>query len=87
MAAQTMWQNKGVLGHLYRRLSASKGSKKAIKAVARRLAVIFYNTIKKKTSYDPKIVALDQEQIKARKIARLQKEAEKLGCRLNIKAA
>ena len=43
--------------------------------------------IKKKTSYDPKIVALDQEQIKARKIARLQKEAEKLGCRLNIKAA
>ena len=87
MAAQTMWQNKGVLSHLYRRLSASKGSKKAIKAVARRLAVIFYNTIKKKTSYDPKIVALDQEQIKARKIARLQKEAEKLGCRLNIKAA
>ena len=48
MAAQTMWQNKGVLSHLYRRLSASKGSKKAIKAVARRLAVIFYNMIKKK---------------------------------------
>ena len=87
MAAQTMWQNKGILGHLYRRLSASKGSKKAIKAVARRLAVIFYNMVKKKMSYDPKIVALDQEQIKARKIARLQKEAEKLGCSLNIKVA
>ncbi len=29
MAAQTMWQNKGSLGHLYRRLSAQKGSKKA----------------------------------------------------------
>ncbi len=41
MAAQTMWQNKGVLGQLYRRLSYTKGSKKAIKAVARRLAVIF----------------------------------------------
>lgn len=87
MAAQTMWQNKGVLGHLYRRLSASKGSKKAIKAVARRLAVIFYTMVSKKTKYDPKIVALDQEQIKARKIARLQKEAEKLGYKLNAVAA
>lgn len=87
MAAQTMWQNKGTLGHLYRRLSATKGSKKAIKAVARRLAVIFYNMVKKKTKYDPKIVALDQEQIKARKIARLQKEAEKLGCLISIVAA
>ena len=87
MAAQTMWQNKGALGHLYRRLSASKGSRKAIKAVARRLAVIFYNMVKKKTKYDPKIVALNQEQIKARKIARLQKEAEKLGCAISIVAA
>lgn len=87
MAAQTMWQHKGTLGHLYRRLSATKGSKKAIKAVARRLAIIFYNMVKKKTKYDPKLVALDQEQIKARKIARLKKEAEKLGCSLNIVAA
>lgn len=87
LAAQTMWQNKGTLGHLYRRLSASKGSKKAIKAVARRLAVIFYNMVKKKTRYDPKLVALDQEQIKARKIARLKKEAEKLGCTINMVAA
>ena len=82
MAAQTMWQNKGSLGHLYRRLSHTKGSKKAIKAVARRLAVIFYNMVKKQTSYDPKIVVLDEEKIKAKKIARLQKEAQKLGCRV-----
>jgi transposase len=87
MAAQTMWQNKGNLGHLYRRLSASKGSKKAIKAVARRLAVIFYNMVKKKTHYNPKIVALDLEQIKAKKIARLKKEAEKLGCSISVLAA
>lgn len=87
LAAQTMWQNKGVLGHLYRRLSASKGSKKAIKAVARRLAVIFYSMVRKKISYDPKVVALDQEQIKARKIARLKKEAEKLGCKIDVVAA
>ena len=87
MAAQTMWQQKGTLGHLYRRLSHTKGTKKAIKAVARRLAVIFYNMVKKQTSYDPKIVALDEAKIRARKIARLQKEAEKLGCRIDILAA
>jgi transposase len=86
-AAQTMWQNKGTLGHLYRRLSHTKGSKKAIKAVARRLAVIFYNMVKKQTSYDPTKVALDEEKIKARKIARLKKEAEKLGCRIELLAA
>jgi transposase len=82
MAAQTMWQHKGLLGNLYRRLSHTKGSKKAIKAVARRLAVIFYNMIKKQTKYDPKIVVMDEEKLKAKKIARLQKEAEKLGCRI-----
>ena len=87
MAAQTMWQQKGTLGHLYRRLSHTKGTKKAIKAVARRLAVIFYNMVKKQTTYDPKMVALDEAKIRARKIARLQKEAEKLGCRIDILAA
>lgn len=87
MAAQTMWQNKGILGHLYRRLSHTKGSKKAIKAVARRLAVIFYNMVQKQTAYDPKIVALDEEKIKQRKIERLKKDAEKLGCKIQILAA
>jgi transposase len=87
MAAQTMWQHKGSLGNLYRRLSHTKGSKKAIKAVARRLAVIFYNMVKKQTSYDPKKVVIDEEKIRAKKIARLQKEAEKLGCRIELLAA
>jgi transposase len=86
LAAQTMWQHKGSLGSLYRRLSHTKGSKKAIKAVARRLAVIFYHMVKKQTSYDPKKVVLDEEKLRMRKIARLQKEAERLGCKLEIAA-
>jgi len=87
LAAQTMWQNKGPLGALYRRLASTKGSKKAIKAVARRLAVIFYTMVKNKTKYDPTKIGLDQEQMNARKIARLQREAEKLGCTLKKVAA
>ncbi|WP_439516718.1 transposase, partial [Sediminibacterium sp.] len=87
MAAQTMWQQKGVLGHLYRRLAYTKGSKKAIKAVARRLAVIFYHMVQRQTAYDPKIIALDEAKLKERKIARLKKEAEKLGCTINLQVA
>ena len=64
-----------------------KGSKKAIKAVARRLAVIFYTLVKNQTPYDPKIVVMDEEKRKARKIARLRKEAEKIGCKLEVLAA
>jgi len=87
MAAQTMWQQKGPLGQLYRRLASKKGSPKAIKAVARRLAIIFYNMLKKQTAYDAKIVAMDADRIRAQKIARLSKEAKKLGCRTEIETA
>jgi transposase len=87
LAAQTMHKSKSSMGSLYRRLASRKSSPKAIKAVARRIAVILYNMIKKQTKYDPKIVVLDEEKIRARKIARLQKEAEKLGCRLENLAA
>lgn len=86
MAAQTMWQNKGILGSLYKRLSATKGSKKAIKAVACRLSIIIYHMLKNKTEFDPNKVALDNDKIKARKIARLKKEATKLGLTVSVAA-
>jgi transposase len=87
LAAQTMHSSKSSLGSLYRRIASRKSAPKAIKAVARRLAIIFYNMIKKQTKYDPKIVVMDEEKMRARRIARLQKEAEKLGCRLENVAA
>jgi transposase len=79
LAAQTMWQNKGPLGHLYRRLSAQKGSKKAIKAIARKLAVIFYHMVRNQTEYDNKKLQIDTERQRAKKINQLQKEASKYG--------
>lgn len=86
LAARSLWNNKGNLGRLYRKLSATKGSSKAIKAVARRLAVIFYHMIKKKSKYEPKKVCMDEEYYKFQKLKRLLKEAEKLGYNL-IKVA
>jgi transposase len=87
MAAQSLHSSKSALGSLYRRLASRKSSAKAIKAVARRLAIIFYNMVKKQVKYDPKIVVADEQQLRARKIARLKKEAEKLGCRVEALVA
>ena len=86
LGAQSVWNNKNQLGHLYRRLSASKGSKKAIKAVARRLAVIYYQMMKNKTPYEPQRVSIDNERYRILKLKRLQKEAEKLGYALTFAA-
>ncbi len=87
LAAQTMHRSKSSLGSLYRKLASRKSPAKAIKAVARRIAIILYNMIKKQTKYNPKVVVMDEEKARARKIARLKKEAEKLGCRLETVAA
>jgi len=87
MAAQTMWQNKGPLGQLYRRLSYQKGSRKAIKALARKLAVIFYIMLKNKKEYDKSRLQFDTEKQMLIKIARLKKEASKYGFILQSVAA
>lgn len=79
MAAQTMWQNKGSLGHLYRRLSAQKGSKKSNKAIARKLAVIFYHMVKNKTEYNKNKLQVNTERQRAKRISFLNKEARKYG--------
>src|SRR6185312_1745069 len=79
LAAHCLWQSKGPMGQQYRRLAATKGSKKAIKAVARKIAVIFYQMVLHKQVYDATRIQPDLEQQMARKIARLQKEAAKLG--------
>ncbi|QTE47163.1 IS110 family transposase [Mucilaginibacter rubeus] len=82
LAANCLWQSKGPLGQQYRKLAATKGKAKAIKAVARKIAVIFYNMILKQQAYDSSKVQQDIELQKARKISRLQKEAQKLGLTL-----
>jgi transposase len=79
LAANCLWQSKGPLGQQYRKLAATKGKAKAIKAVARKIAVIFYNMVLKQETYDSSKVQQDPEIQKARKINRLQIEAQKLG--------
>lgn len=79
MAAQCMWRNKGTLGALYKRLSAQRGSAKAIKAIARKLAVIFYHMVRNKTEFNKDKLKIDTARQTAKKIASLKKEAAKYG--------
>ena len=80
MAAQTMWQHKGTLGALYKRLSSQKGSKKAIKAVARKLSVIFYHVVRNKSAFDAKKRNGNNiERQQKRDMARLKKKAAEMG--------
>ena len=83
MAAQTMWQNKGPLGKLYRRLAAQKGSKKANKAVARKISIIFYHMVRNKEEYNKDKLMVDNERQKAKKIRILKVEAAKYGFSLS----
>ena len=82
MGAQTLWKYKGALGKLYRRLAAQKGSYKANKALARRLAVIIYNMIKNKSEFDLSKLEIDDEKRKIKRIALLEKEAARYGLTL-----
>jgi transposase len=79
IAANCLWQNKGPLGHKYRKLAATRGTSKAIKAIARKLAIIFYNMVRKKEAFDPNKVAQDVQVLERRKMKRLIKEAAKMG--------
>ena len=71
--------SKGHLGALYRRLVAKKGKKTATKAVARKIAVIFYTLVKNKQEYNPLIITKKIKEQEERKLRQLAKLARKLG--------
>lgn len=79
VAAQSMWNNKGPLGHFYRRVAAQKGSKKALKALARKLAVIFYNVVKNKSAYDKARLQVNEHIRRNHQINKLKKLATTYG--------
>jgi hypothetical protein len=78
MAAMSMCHNKGPLGDYYRRIRSSAGKAKAIVAVARKLAVIYYRMMTDKTAYNPQSLSDYQEKYNQRKIKNLEKYIEKL---------
>ncbi len=87
LAARSLWNSKCPLGVLYRKLSATKGSKTANKAVARKLACLFYILVARRQEYDPSLYQKKQINQEKREIAKMKKMAEKLGFDIKKKVA
>ena len=81
LAARSLHSHKGYLGQLYRRLCLRKGPSTAIKAVARKLAVIFYTMITEQQPYQPRAV-LDQIAENQRQLKKLKRQAQQKGYKL-----
>lgn len=79
LAAVTIGRSDTALGAFYRRLAARIGKQKAVTATARKIAVLFYNTLRFGMIYrDPGATAYD-ERHRGRVLASLQRRAKTLG--------
>ena len=83
-AAVSLHHNKSSLGSFYRRIAFRKGSIAAIKATARKLAVIYWNMMSGGESYRKQTAPDYEQQQQAAQIRRLQKQAAKFGMTLQI---
>ena len=73
------WPYRHSAGAFYRRLSARAGKAKAVTATARKLAVLFYNSLRHGMAYcDPGAVQYE-ERYRSRVIANLQRRAKAFG--------
>ncbi|MDR0613181.1 MAG: IS110 family transposase [Dysgonamonadaceae bacterium] len=82
LCAQSLHNSKSPLGQLYRKLLARKGHKTAIKAVARKLAILFYTLIKNGTEYSNEYFETEKKKQIAKDEYKLQKLAKQLGYNL-----
>jgi transposase len=78
MAAVSLAGHKGPLGDYYRRIKAKAGKGKAVVALARKLAIIYYHMIITKQAYNPQSLIDYQEKYKERRIRYLEKCLDKL---------
>lgn len=78
MAAYALQRSDHWLGDFYRRQKSKNGPLMATKATARKLAVIFYQMVKKKEGFVPIPITEYTEELKQRKLRYLQKQAMKL---------
>jgi transposase len=79
LAAVTVGRTQTALGAFYRRLSARVGKAKAVTATARKIAVLFYNTLRHGIDYADPGASYYEERYRARVLASLQRRAKSLG--------
>lgn len=79
LAAGTVGRTDTALGAFYRRLSARVGKAKAITATARKIAVLFYNTLRHGMSYADPGARYYEERYRRRVLHNLRRRAKALG--------
>jgi transposase len=79
LAAGTVGRTDTALGAFYRRLSARVGKAKAITATARKIAVLFYNTLRHGMAYADPGATYYEDRHRQRVLNNLQRRAKSLG--------
>lgn len=79
LAAVTVGKTDTALGAFYRRLARRIGKAKAVTATARKLAVLFYNTLRYGMNYADPGSAYYEQHYRERVIANLRRRAKSLG--------
>lgn len=79
LAAVTIGRSDTALGAFYRRLAARAGKAKAVTATARKIAVLFYNTLRYGMTYRDPGASQYEEQYRGRVLANLKRRAKSLG--------
>jgi transposase len=79
LAAVTVGRTQTALGAFYRRLSARVGKAKAVTATARKIATLFYNTLRHGMNYADPGASYYEERYRARVLANLKRRAKSLG--------
>ena len=83
-AARTLLRSQSYLGAQYRRLRTRLGAPKAITAMARKLACLFYRLIQHGQQYVDKGTAYYEARYREQQIRSLTKRAQKLGLQVVI---
>lgn len=79
LAAVVVGKTNTALGATYRRLSARIGKAKAVTAMARKLATLFYNALRYGMKYVDKGADYYEEQYRKKVVSNLKRRAESLG--------
>jgi len=79
LAAVAVGRTETALGAFYRRLSARVGKAKAVTATARKIAVLFYNTLRHGMEYSDPGASHDEERYRRRVLTNLERRAKSLG--------
>jgi len=79
LAAVTVGRTQTALGAFYRRLAARIGKAKAVTATARKIAALFYNTLRHGMAYADPGASYYEEKYRVRVLTNLKRRAKSLG--------